>query len=137
MKGEKRVYTAEELDKIESFIREGRGMAPALRELGIPTRTFQQAMARVPELRLRIEAAQHEAAYEVIQSGDAAAADGRPTSWHQWKAARLCPEMWGDPAKRLELTGAQGGPVQSTIKITLAEAEALAAGEDDDGDDEG
>lgn len=135
MKGEKRVYTAEELDKIETSIRDGKGMAPALRELGIPTRTFQQAMQRVPDLRLRIEAAQHEAAHRVIIDGDIAAAEGRSTAWFQWKATRLCPEMWGDPAKRMELTH-DVGTKPSTRALVTALARAEAAVLDDEDSDE-
>lgn len=132
MANPRREYSEHELSTIERSIREGRGIAPALRDLKIPKSTFIDAMARDEALSARIDAAQAEAAAEVVKLGDIAAEEGRSTAWYQWKATRLCPAVWGDPAKRVEVTGAQGAPVQ-TITLTLAEAERLAA-EDDEGE---
>lgn len=128
----KRVYTPDEISKIERSIREGRGIKPALRDLGIPHRTFYDEMGRNEELRLRIDAAQHEAAHALYTEALEQARGGGPTRFYEWAMARLCPEAWGDPKQRVEVTGADGAPL---AVLSAKVREALADGEDDDTDD--
>ena len=128
----RREYTPEEIASIERSIREGRGIKPALRDLGIPHRTFYDEMSRDESLRLRIDAAQHDAAHALYTEALEQARGGAPTRFYEWAMSRLCPEQWGDPKQRVEVTGADGAPL-ALLSEKVREALKDGEGDDDEG----
>ena len=102
-------YTPDVVDKLTQAIRLGATYVLACDYAGISERTFRSWMETYPPFLQSVKEAEGAAAVGWLAKIEKAASDG---NWQAaaWKLERRYPEMYGK--QRLELTGANGGPVQ-------------------------
>ena len=107
--GRKSKYTPDVVDKLTQAIRLGATYVLACDYAGISERTFRSWMETYPPFLQSVKEAEGAAAVGWLAKIEKAASDG---NWQAaaWKLERRYPEMYGK--QRLELTGANGGPVQ-------------------------
>ncbi len=101
-------YTPETVDKLTQAIRLGATYVLACSYAGISERTFREWMETKPPFFQSVKEAEGAATVGWLAKIEKAASDG---NWQAaaWKLERRYPEMYGK--QRLELTGANGGPV--------------------------
>lgn len=109
MAGRRSKYTPETVDKLTQAIRLGATYALACNYAGIGVSTFHEWLNAKPEFAEAIKDAEGTGAIGWLAKIEAAASDG---NWQAaaWKLERRYPDMYG--RNRVELTGANGGPVR-------------------------
>lgn len=108
MAGRRTKYTPETVDKITQAIRLGATYRLACDYAGISEETFSQWRNTKPEFSEAIHQAEGDAAIKWLALIEKHAVD--LPQWAAWKLERRYPDMYG--RNRVELTGANGGPVQ-------------------------
>ena len=126
MAGRRSKYTPETVDKITQAIRLGATYKLACDYAGISEETFNQWRNNKPEFSDAIKEAEGKGAVLWLGKIEQAASDG---NWQAaaWKLERRYPAMYG--RQRLELTGANGGPV--VVKVEYVDSDP-GAGDDSD-----
>lgn len=107
MAGRKSKFTPETVDKLTQAIRLGATYQLACNYAGITYETFNQWRKSKPEFSEAITQAEGDAAIKWLALVNKGAQD--LPQWAAWMLERRYPEMYGK--QRLELTGANGGPV--------------------------
>lgn len=123
MAGRRTKYTPETVDKLTQAIRLGATYQLACNYAGIGVSTFHDWLNAKPEFSQAIKEAEGKAAVLWLGKIEQAASDG---NWQAaaWKLERRYPDMYG--RNRVELTGANGGPVQVEMKAELLTDDELA-----------
>ena len=107
MAGRRSKYTPETVDKLTQAIRLGATYVLASNYAGISQQTFHQWRNTKPEFSEAITQAEGDAAIKWLALIEKHAQD--LPQWAAWKLERRYPEMYG--RQRVEMTGANGGPV--------------------------
>lgn len=108
MAGRRSKFTPETVDKLTQAIRLGATYVLACNFAGISVPTFHAWRNANPEFSNAITQAEGDAAVKWLALVNKHAAD--QAQWAAWMLERRYPEMYG--RNRVELTGANGGPVQ-------------------------
>lgn len=123
MAGRKTKLTPETTDKLVQAIRMGATYQLACNYAGIHVSTFQDWMNTKPEFSAAITQAEGDAAIKWLAMIEKHASD--QPQWAAWKLERRYPASYG--RQRVELTGADSGPVQvEQYAITLTDEERSA-----------
>lgn len=113
---------------------------------GIAPTTYYRWMNTDPVFASIVKHAIHDQAAEAMAAADAEVvrSDGKTAAWHRWKMEKRYRSIYGDLAtvQRHELTGADGGPIETAqlsteqIDARLREIALAAAGEPEASEDE-
>jgi hypothetical protein len=119
------------LERICARIRAGSSMDAACWREGIDPQAVRSTMRRHESVRTAVEAARAVAEDARRERMDAMIDDGKPTRGLEWQLQRLHPHVYDAPTK-VELTGADGGPltsqtVEPTEEALRARLEAIRA----------
>ena len=114
MAGRRSKYTPETVEKLTQAIRLGATYKLACDYAGISEDTFARWREQHADFADIIQKAEGTAAVGWLAKIEAAASDG---NWPAaaWKLERRYPEMYG--RQRVEMTGAEGGPIATEITI--------------------
>ena len=85
---------------------------------GIDRQSVYKRQREHPEFVAAMKDAKDDAIDSIAKAALETARQGEP-SMQKWILARQRPEEWGDPAKRLELSGPGGGAIQTDGKLNL------------------
>ena len=113
MAGRRSKYTPETVDKLTQAIRLGATYVLACNYAGISQETFSQWRNTKPEFSEAITQAEGDAAIKWLALIEKHAQE--QPQWAAWKLERRYPEMYG--RQRVEMTGAEGGPIATEITI--------------------
>lgn len=111
-------------------IEKGMPVETACRLVDVWPSALQKRMAEDPELGERVERARARAQRDMLLEHRQLAKEGERTNGHEFLLSRLWPRQFAPPPKTLEQSGPDGGPVESTVKVTIEQAREGARGKE-------
>lgn len=129
-------YSDEIADKIVARMIEGESLTTICKDPDMPPRvTVYSWFDRRPDFYARCARAREALADYLVDEIETLAASATPdtidkiklqVSTKQWRAMKMAPRVYGDRS-RTEVTGADGGPIQT--QATVVDASALTVGQ--------
>lgn len=114
--------TPERVKALCALLEAGMDVRASCAKLGIPRTSLYEAKAELPDLAEAIESALME-----WESGLVASIQG-DDDWKAkaWILERRRPKRYAPPPKRLETTGAQGGPIKQSVEVKVDAVDKLS-----------